>query len=211
MYSTICIIYQYRLCTTTKTMTLVFFLFVCFSVYIEWKTRQIIQAYLCTVSIHLSIIISVMFPPQSRCLSYRRAESGHKNSMNKSPTKHATSKVSTSQVSWYYQREQGQVSEHSLILCLLCRLGRVDHRQARRLSFHLAHVFKGVKRVSLTLLFAFTHALYWTGKLTKGPMCIKESLFYLQDKKYSFFTVSVVKWGKHALNLQSRSVIRYES
>lgn len=51
----------------------------------------------------------------------------------------------------------------------------------------LTHVFESVKRVSLTLLFAFTHASYWTGKLIKDTMCIKESLFYLQDKKYFFF------------------------
>lgn len=46
-------------------------------------------------------------------------------------------------------------------------------------------MFKSVKRVSLTPLFAVTHA----GKLTKDPMCIKESLFYLQDKKYSIFFI----------------------
>lgn len=88
--------------------------------------------------------------------------------------------------------------------CVCCAgLGRVGHRQAWRLvSIHIhLHVFKSVKRVSLTLLFAFTHALYWAEKLTKDPMCIKESLSYLQDRKYSVFTMSVVKWGKHALNL----------
>lgn len=86
---------------------------------------------------------------------------------------------------------------NTVCLCLLCRLGQLGHRQAWRLSSHLKHVFKSIKRVLLTPLLAFIHALYWTGKLTKDPKCIKESLFfYLQDKKYSFFKYASDEVGK---------------